>query len=47
MNKITPDNMDSLTLSFRALSIDTAERLEQTIDLVFEKVRFIAISENI
>jgi len=38
LNKITPDNMPSLTERFKALPIDTIERLEKTIDLVFEKV---------
>ncbi|XP_022171727.1 eukaryotic translation initiation factor 4 gamma 3-like isoform X2 [Myzus persicae] len=37
LNKITPDNMPSLTERFKALPIDTIERLEKTIDLVFEK----------
>lgn len=38
LNKITPDNMIVLTKKFKALPIDTIERLEKTIDLVFEKV---------
>jgi len=38
LNKITPDNTPSLTERFKALPIDTIERLEKTIDLVFEKV---------
>lgn len=33
--------MESLTKSFKALPIDTVERLEKTIDLVFEKVMYI------
>ncbi|XP_008185707.2 eukaryotic translation initiation factor 4 gamma 3 isoform X3 [Acyrthosiphon pisum] len=37
LNKMTPDNMSSLTKCFKALPIDTIERLEETIDLVFEK----------
>ncbi|XP_050535904.1 eukaryotic translation initiation factor 4 gamma 3-like isoform X2 [Daktulosphaira vitifoliae] len=37
LNKITPDNKDALTESFKSLSIDTHDRLEKTIDLVFEK----------
>lgn len=37
LNKITPDNMPSLTERFKALPIDTIQRLEKTIDLVFEK----------
>ncbi|XP_050056621.1 eukaryotic translation initiation factor 4 gamma 3-like isoform X2 [Aphis gossypii] len=37
LNKITPDNMPSLTERFKALPIDTIQRLERTIDLVFEK----------
>ncbi|KAF0749869.1 eukaryotic translation initiation factor 4 gamma 3-like isoform X3, partial [Aphis craccivora] len=37
LNKITPDNMLSLTERFKALPIDTIQRLERTIDLVFEK----------
>ncbi|XP_025201815.1 eukaryotic translation initiation factor 4 gamma 3-like isoform X2 [Melanaphis sacchari] len=37
LNKITPDNMVSLTERFKALPIDTIHRLEKTIDLVFEK----------
>lgn len=38
LNKITPDNMGPLTERFKALPIDTIDRLEKTIDLVFEKV---------
>jgi len=41
LNKITPDNMPSLTERFKALPIDTIEHLEKTIDLVFEKVIYI------
>lgn len=41
LNKITPDNMPSLTERFKALPIDTIERLEKTIDLVFEKVMYL------
>ncbi|XP_050429511.1 eukaryotic translation initiation factor 4 gamma 3-like isoform X2 [Adelges cooleyi] len=37
LNKITPENKDSLTDTFKALPIDSYERLEKTIDLVFEK----------
>eukprot|EP00102_Acyrthosiphon_pisum_P012308 XP_008181407.2 PREDICTED: eukaryotic translation initiation factor 4 gamma 3-like [Acyrthosiphon pisum] len=37
LNKITPDNMSLLTDHFMALPIDTIERLEKTIDLVFKK----------
>ncbi|XP_025411781.1 eukaryotic translation initiation factor 4 gamma 3-like isoform X3 [Sipha flava] len=37
LNKITPDNMIPLTERFKALPIDTYDRLEKTIDLVFEK----------
>lgn len=37
LNKITPDNRSALTDRFKALPIDTYERLEKTIDLVFEK----------
>lgn len=44
MNKITPDNMGPLTERFKALPIDTMERLEKTIDLVFEKVIFLQIA---
>lgn len=43
LNKITPENMTSLTERFKALSIDSIERLEKTIDLVFEKVIFIIL----
>lgn len=38
LNKITPDNMIPLTERFKALPIDSYERLTKTIDLVFEKV---------
>jgi len=38
LNKITPDNIVILTKSFLALPINTMERLENTIDLIFEKV---------
>jgi len=41
LNKITPDNMEPLTERFKALPIDTIERLENTINLVFEKVMYI------
>ncbi|XP_060872395.1 eukaryotic translation initiation factor 4 gamma 3-like [Metopolophium dirhodum] len=37
LNEITPDNIPSITERFKALPIDTIERLEKTIDLVFEK----------
>lgn len=41
LNKITPDNMGALTEKFKSLPIDTMERLEKTIDLVFEKVMYL------
>ncbi|XP_016661051.1 uncharacterized protein LOC100160940 isoform X2 [Acyrthosiphon pisum] len=43
LNKITPDNIPSITEHLKALPIDTIERLEKTIDLVFEK----AIEEHL
>jgi len=36
---MTPDNIPSLTKSFKALPIYTIERLEKTTDLIFEKVK--------
>ncbi|KAE9542332.1 hypothetical protein AGLY_003459 [Aphis glycines] len=38
LNKITTDNMLSLTERFKALSINTIQRLERAVDLVFEKI---------
>jgi len=46
LNKITPDNMPSLTERFKALPIDTIQRLEKTIDLVFEKVIYFIKNNN-
>lgn len=46
LNKITTDNMLSLTERFKALPIDTIQRLERTIDLVFEKVIFFLKNNN-
>lgn len=37
LNKITPDNMEPLTERFKGLPINSYDRLEKTIDLVFEK----------
>lgn len=38
--------MPSLTERFKALPIDTIQRLERTIDLVFEKVIFFLKNNN-
>ncbi|KAF0728547.1 eukaryotic translation initiation factor 4 gamma 3-like isoform X4 [Aphis craccivora] len=37
LNKINPDNMSLIIKRFKALPIDTIQRLETTVDLVFEK----------
>jgi len=46
LNKITPDNIVILIKSFLALPIDTIERLENTIDIIFEKVIYYIIYHN-
>jgi len=38
LNKIAPENIDVMIKSFIALPINTVERLENAVDLVFEKV---------
>lgn len=40
LNKITPENMGSLTESLKTLPINNIESLEKTVDLVFEKVMY-------
>lgn len=39
LNKLTPQKFQTLTQQIIDLDIDTAERLEGAIDLIFEKVR--------
>lgn len=46
LNKITTDNMLSLTERFKALPINTIQRLERTVDLVFEKVKYFIKNHN-
>ena len=43
MNKLTPQKFQTLTQQIIDLDIDTAERLEGAIDLIFEKVGIHAI----
>jgi len=38
LNKITSENIDIIIQSFMTLPINTVERLENVVDLVFEKV---------
>lgn len=38
LNKLTPQKFDTLVSQVRALNIDTKERMERVINLVFEKV---------
>ena len=38
LNKLTPQKFQTLTQQIIELDIDTAERLEGAIDLIFEKV---------
>ena len=38
LNKLTPQKFQTLTQQIIDLDIDTAERLEGAIDLIFEKV---------
>lgn len=39
LNKLTPQKFDTLVNQVRELQIDSQERLQGVIDLVFEKVR--------
>ena len=43
LNKLTPQKFQTLTQQIIDLDIDTAERLEGAIDLIFEKVGIHAI----
>ena len=38
LNKLTPQKFDKLVLQFKELDIDSAEKLEMGMELVFEKV---------
>ena len=38
LNKLTPQKFDKLVAQFKELQIDTAEKLEMCMELVFEKV---------
>ena len=38
LNKLTPQKFDKLVAQFKELEIDTAEKLEMCMELVFEKV---------
>lgn len=40
LNKLTPQKFETLVSQVRSLEIDTQEKLQGVIDLVFEKVRF-------
>lgn len=42
-NKLTPQKSDSLLSQFRSLQIDTQEKMEGVVNLVFEMVSFIQI----
>lgn len=43
LNKLTPQKFDKLVLQFKELDIDSAEKLEMGMELVFEKVMIILI----
>ena len=43
LNKLTPQKFDKLVLQFKELDIDSAEKLEMGMELVFEKVIIILI----
>jgi len=47
LNKITPENKEILTKRLLALPISTFERIEKVIHLIFEKVIYYIIKENI
>ena len=38
LNKLTPEKFQTLTRQISQLEIDTPERLEGAVDLIFEKV---------
>ena len=40
LNKLTPQKFDKLVAQFKELEIDTSEKLEMCMELVFEKVCF-------
>ena len=43
LNKLTPQKFDKLVLQFKELDIDSAEKLEMGMELVFEKVMIVMI----
>ena len=43
LNKLTPQKFDKLVLQFKELDIDSAEKLEMGMELVFEKVMIVLI----
>jgi hypothetical protein len=43
LNKLTPQKFSTLVSQVQALPIDTIERLQGVINLVFEKVRLLGI----
>ena len=40
LNKLTPQKFDKLVAQFKELDIDTVEKLEMCMELVFEKVSY-------
>ena len=46
LNKLTPQKFSTLVSQVQALPIDTSERLQGVINLVFEKVRLLGIETN-
>ena len=43
LNKLTPQNFEKLVAQFKELPIDTVEKLEMCMELVFEKVSLIRV----
>lgn len=46
LNKLTPQKFNTLVDQVRALTVDTPERLQGVINLVFEKVNLFTITTN-
>lgn len=46
LNKLTPQKFNTLVDQVRALTVDTPERLQGVINLVFEKVNLLTIVTN-
>jgi len=43
LNKLTSENIEELIKSFMALPLNTIERLENAVDLIFERVIFLKV----